>query len=205
MKRNIIIFTLCTIFFSAADSAERLCTDSTAEKVAQIYALLAPHIERENLPKLINDRTLTIGLSRDGQLIKCMKSAGSKFVHKGISDYDKHAYEKAINKAREIGAPELASGVASSINQISVSTFILGTELLWLSDVLPKVIDGNSATFFQTGTNSRNQIRQALASARMIESMMGGGYGEIFSTIMRQQFTPVVANELYFLLISSDL
>lgn len=103
-------------------------------------------------------------LSSDGATMICAARLGRALQQQGLASFNRGDYDRAYeNVVANGGNVAMAQDVAGSMNQGAMDAWSTGRELTWLSQVLPAAAVGNWDPYWNTGTQTRNQVRQALA------------------------------------------
>ena len=147
-------------FFQAQGSS--LCTEVTARNVGGLYYALNPLNEQSHPQQLMafvqtNKRLL----APNAPTIQCLRLVGLRLMNQGLASFSMkdsdHAYESALRMGADV---DQARSVASSINSGSIEAYMMGEELVWLSEVVPAAAEGDWTRFAGTGTQSRLMFRQ---------------------------------------------
>lgn len=174
-------------------SFQPACTESVARVVGQAYWLSNP-LSEGNLGEFLGrNNELFVA---NGHGIRCTKALGEHLIRAGNSAYDPNAYERAAG----VGPIEFAGDVADSINSGSVDLFMMGKELVWLSNVLPAAAHGNFGPLNSTGTPARQQIRQVLPIYAMMmqDPEMRAMWQQIVQPLMRA-YGPMAVDQIVML------
>ncbi len=144
------------------------CSAELAKEIATIYVMAGPINESENYPVLVSRlRELYPDLDNRSELIRCMRVIGKRFLCAGLQSFMDH--EVAKERIYEIGIEAHVSPVVSerSFEDLisgSLDLYNFGRELIWLSNVLPSAVRGDSTLYFNSGNKTRSIIRNWILS-----------------------------------------
>lgn len=143
------------------------CNTALAKEIAAMYVLSNPVNETQNYPLLVSKlREYYPDLNNKSDIIRCMRVIGNRFL---VAAYEPFVdLEIAKKRIYQIGiesrlTPDIYERTYNDLISGSLDLYNFGRELIWLSNVLPSAVRGDSTLFFNTGTKTRNVIRNCLA------------------------------------------
>ena len=163
MKRlvgSLFIFIIFLYTLSCSCSNDSV-DQETAKNLGHLYYAVNPLNELQN-PKSIenfiySNKSL---LQDDSPTIRCARKLGTKLIESGLKAFSNNDYDRAYGSVLDMGGNmSQARDVSQSIQQGAVDTFMIGQELLWISNVVPKAANGDWTDFNKTGTQSRMTLR----------------------------------------------
>lgn len=161
----------CTEVERALAEAPNPCTEQASATLAVVYIMSVP-VLMSNRGFAINDGTALRDaiaanpgpFREDGQVVACARLTGERLQREGIRLYDPTAYGRVMSTA-PVEMAHLSPGVAERINGPATDLLVFGTELVWLSRVLPSLSRGELTLFQTTGTSLRIQTVTAMRFA----------------------------------------
>ena len=155
-----LLIILGSLIFVTLKEARRQnecpCNEALAKEIAAIYVLSNPINESQNFPVLISHlREFYPELGNKSDLIRCMRAIGKRFIQTGYQPLMDH--ETVRKRIYELG---IETRITSAVYERTYNDFVSGSldlynfgrELIWLSNVLPCAIKGDSTLYFKTGT-----------------------------------------------------
>ena len=158
----------------------KVCNEEASRMLAVTYGLSVPVLPTDQ-GLLINTggplatfvASNPAAFEESGLVVLCARLVGERIQREGVRMYDASAYDRVIDDApAEIA--HLAPSVADRINEPATGLMTLGTELIWLSNVLPSVARGDLSEFQNTGAPWRINARIAAQLANAIWPVIQG-------------------------------
>lgn len=135
---------------------------STARNLGHLYYMVHPLNVMQNplgVESYIRENKLL--LQEDSPLIRCARILGNKLVLNGPNAFGKTDCDRAHGSVLSMGGNwRHAHAIARSLQDGAVDAFVVGEELLWIADAVPKAANGDWTAFNTTGTQSREAMRQ---------------------------------------------
>lgn len=164
-----------------------ICTPQTAKTVGELYLASNPLFEADQ-KKFVTFQTIVEAYSRDLQAdspdIICANELGRALINRALTHFSGReidaAYGRALSEGATLGE---AQKIKDSFANDSVTTDMMGEELVWLSKVLPPAANGNWQPYWDpnSATEQRREYRYAVAMMRSmptgseaLKSMQGG-------------------------------
>ncbi len=167
-----LLVILGSLIFVTLKEAQRQkecpCNEAIAKEIATIYVLANPINESQSFPLLVSRlRDYYPDLNNKSDLIRCMRVIGKKFLISGYQPFMDN--EIARKRIYELGietrvTPAVYERTYNDLVSGSLDLYNFGRELIWLSNVLPCAVRGDSTLYFKTGTVNRNIIRNWIPS-----------------------------------------
>lgn len=139
------------------------CNVGLAKEIAAIYVMANPIHEAQNYHVLISQlRSSYPDLNNKSDLIRCMRVIGKRFLCAGLQSFTE--VEVARARINEVGMQvklpvSISDRTYNDLISGQLDLYHFGEELIWLSSVLPAAVRGDSTLYFNTGTRTRNIIR----------------------------------------------
>lgn len=168
VKGSWLVFCLSSILVLSVEGAVA-CDDNTAivlARATRISNIIYPRQEFYNFVKKYRSYFV-----QGGTAIRCAERVGNRIIRKSVVAYDTKAYDRAMGIAADAGRPDLARGVADSMNSGAAAAMTFGYDLLWLAKVLPPLANGDARPFLNTATQTRQQLRAVYPMMQMIMQM----------------------------------
>jgi hypothetical protein len=193
-----MLFLFGALLFTGCREKAVSCDEETSRLVAKAYILSAPFIGREN--ELIQLTQSNPGyFNEGGKAIRCMQSLGTALAQGGLEQSKQvsdHWAAERFGHLMPIGLEHLPGQVDDSLRSYGSDMFSMGNELVWLSQVLPPVVQGNYSPYKTTGTYSRRMVAKALAYYQQVLCQMGPDSCRMMRT-MFFEFEPMLEQEIY--------
>lgn len=167
------------------------CDVETAKFLANIYMLTIPINEEEDNQILY---LMLAGhdsiLNENSKLIKCVKFIGNNMCNNALQNFiangssKENEHDRMTRIGNENGVPpDITEKAWNDMDKsdANVDLMNLGLEFLWLSEVLPSVLEGDNELYFTTGTEIRQTIRQLM---RLVNTTYPG-VGSIINGIIK--------------------
>lgn len=155
------MMTLCVLVFGCSDSS-KAADQTTANNLGHLYYMVNPLNVMQH-PGDVEDfiRENKSLLQSDSPIIQCAKKLGNKLTMSGLNSFSTTDYDRAYGSVLSMGGDtSQARSVADSLQQGAVDAYMVGQELLWIADAVPKAANGDWSAFNTTGTQSRKTMRQ---------------------------------------------
>lgn len=164
------IVGLMGILAMSARGQEGLCTQETVRLVGHLNHLSNPMGNPTDLAEFVTQYRAY--LVSDGTAIKCAKRLGKRLVGQSLSAFSQADYDAAYGGVLAMGGDmDMAHDVAASIRSGALELYVLGKELLWLANVIPSAASGDWGLYNNTGTETRNAIRQVMPIYQQLINM----------------------------------
>lgn len=124
-----------------------VCTEPAARGIARAY-YLASTFSEEISQFVANNRSYFVA---GGESINCAIVLGRRLMAEGIGALDYRTYQNAMQS--------LGSDTSTAQGITPVDFYVMGSEMLWLAQVLPEAASGNWGPYQTTGTPQRQQVR----------------------------------------------
>jgi hypothetical protein len=184
------------------------CTDIAANAVARAYGLAIP-VEGGTFSFIINESSpLTKYVlshrrlfKRGGYAIRCAAALGQHVVSLGMETLrsNRDIYE-GVSRRWGGQAPDIAASAALELKNQGSDMYSLGSELIWLAEVLPNVTESNYSSFNTADSESRRTLKQYLP---LFDTTLGmSGDRELYKQVLSQtkvQYGPNTENALIIL------
>lgn len=175
----------------------RVCEEQHSRLIGRLYYVANPVSENTDSRELesfvINNRDQLMPGSR---LLNCAANAGNRLRRQSVLSFSKADADQAYQQSLNWGATqEQAQAVSDSMIQGSIEGVTIGEELLWLSKVIPAAARGDWDAFKNTGTDARQETRQAW---RLMSKVINPSDQAAFKQAM-QQFQPWLEYQIAFL------
>lgn len=143
--------------------------------IGKLYYVASPAYYTNNWKQLnnlvANNRNL---LRSNSPIIKCMKEVGENMQIEAMQSFDSRAGINAYASAISYGAnASQARQIQTNIENGQIQPYLIGKELVWLSQVLPKAAQGDWSGFMNTGTFTRRQAIEGIALIQQMFEYMG--------------------------------
>lgn len=181
-----LLIVLGSLIFATLKEAQRQkecpCNEAIAKEIAAIYVLSNPINESQNFPVLISRlRESYPDLNNKSDLVRCMRVIGKKFLIAGYQPFMDHEIAKRRIYQLGIETRVTLSVYERTYNDLmtgNIDLYNFGRELIWLSNVLPCAVRGDSILYFKTGTQTRNAIRSWMPclEGMMMDDPLTGRY-----------------------------
>ena len=159
------------------------CYEQTARIIGKLSYISNPLFVINNWSELEsyvnNNRNMLLPGS---EVIQCMREVGIRMQNSALQNFDPDAGGNAYESALNMGATgEMANSIRANIDGGQVQPFVMGQELVWLSQVIPKGAQGDWSEF-NAGNYIRNQqIEYIRTMVVMFQSM---GEAEMLNYLM---------------------
>jgi hypothetical protein len=185
------IFFLSIVLISCSCGSDAV-DQTTAKNLGRLYYAVNPLNEVQNpnaVMKFINDHKSL--LQDDSPTISCARKLGNRLIQSGLNAFSNSDYDRAYGSVLDMGGNmSHARDVANSLQQGAVDAFMIGQELLWIANVVPKAANGDWTDFNNTGTQSRMTMRQVWPIYKtMGMSSMLNQYMPLFQPMIEEQVT----------------
>lgn len=196
---------------SAAQPAAsaRICDESTAVLIGQLYYLSSPLNEWRQFASLeefvTRNRHL---LSSESRFAACARQAGSRVSAQALLNYSQADADAAYEGALGMGATmDQARAVGASMTSGSVEAAMMGEEFVWLSQVIPSAAAGNWTSYGATGPYARQQARQAIQMLEMMLRMDPDSAAMVQQTLQQtmQEFQPWIVYQAAVLIMMTGV
>lgn len=194
MKKRycLLFFIIIFVFLTSCNRSSDAVDQTTATNLGRLYYAVNPLNEVQNpesIRQFINENKSL--LQDDSPTINSAKKLGEKLIQSGLSAFSYDDYDRAYGSVLNMGGDmNQARGVADSLKQGSVDAFMMGQELLWIANVVPKAANGDWTDFDQTGTQSRKTMRQVWPIYQSLGMQpILNEYMPLFQPIIEEQVT----------------
>ncbi|MDH5759548.1 MAG: hypothetical protein OEZ65_08155 [Gemmatimonadota bacterium] len=203
IRTMLSILALATVL--PAGAGAQTCEWDAARMLARVFRLSNAMMASEAGELVLQDPAPAMvryveehakSLDGEGVVVTCGMALGRALRERGRAAFDVHARERATSMWQPGMSTEVPGDVASSINSAAVDLALMGEELQWLMGVLPQAARGNWQPYLATGTYSRRQTRQIMATMAALmavdpemASVMAGAPEEIarYSPLLEEQ------------------
>jgi hypothetical protein len=171
IKFQLILLSLVLIVTcKSQNKSSSCCDDYTANLVARAYVMSIPLFSMQNDLMLLVDENESY-FAEDGKAILCMQALGTALTKSGMEleqQREKYSATEKFGAAMPEGLEHLPGQVDASLNSYSNELFAMGTELLWLSRVLPAAASGDYTPYYTTGTIIRKGVLEEMQIFQML-------------------------------------
>ena len=155
------LMIICVSLFNCTGGSDAV-DPSTAKNLGHLYYMVNPLNVMQNplgVESFIRENKLL--LQDDGPTIRCARKLGNKLVQDGLNAFGKTDYDRAYGRVLSMGGNRRhAHAIARSLQDGAVDALMVGQELLWIANAVPKAANGDWTAFNTTGTQSRETMRQ---------------------------------------------
>jgi len=142
----------------SGQESQTVCDEQTARIIGKLSYISSPLFVINNwadLNAFVNEyRSILLPGSK---VIQCMREAGIRMQSAALQSLDPQAGNRAYSSALNMGATgEMANTIKANIDGGQIQPFVMGQDLVWLSQVIPKGAQGDWSDF-NKGTFIRNQ------------------------------------------------
>jgi hypothetical protein len=159
-------------------------SENTFRVAGKLYYLANPIFLINNWQELVDFvDEYSYYLTSESPVIRCMREAGYRMQNETMRQFEPGAGHRAYESAISMGANmDQAYQIQSNIESGQIQFYVMGQELVWLSQVIPKAAQGNWDDFLNTGPYFRKQnIDYVILMAQIFASM---GEMELLSYVM---------------------
>lgn len=167
----------------AGRKIQTICDEQTAKIIGKLHYISNPLFIINNWAELnafVNEnRSILLPGSK---VIQCMREVGLRMQGGAMQAFDPQAGNRAYSRALDMGATAgVANQIKSNIEQNQIQFYVMGQDLVWLSQALPKGSQGDWSDF-NKGTVIRNQAIEYIKT--MVAMFQYMGEAELLNYVM---------------------